>query len=232
MRILAVDTSHPQGTVALLRADSRIETVRLEKPASHLVDLAKAVAALVPCEAPGGPALDRLAIVTGPGSFTGLRIGMAFIKGLYAALGCSVVTMTSLELLYRQTGPADVPVAVMIDARKDEVYAVFYPPDQSGKPSVPRAVGPAEFLTGLPVSPTVFIGSGALRYRDLITSVFGTRARFPEDAAHVPDAGVLCRLAASLPALPPEDVVSLEPCYIRPSDVKLKPLGSVRSYDR
>ena len=227
MRVLAVDTSHPRGTVAFLRENGRVDGIRLERSAFHLVDLSRAVSELLVPERPRGSLIDRAAIVIGPGSFTGLRIGMAFVKGLHAGLGCDLVTMTSLELLSRQALSGGLPVAAMIDARKDEVYAAYYARDGS-EMIAPRAETPAAFLAGLPRTPAAFIGSGALRYRDLVTGVFGPDARIPAEDDHAPDAGLLARLAAGLPPLAPEEVVLLEPLYIRPSDIKLKPLRSVR----
>ena len=232
MRILAVDTSQPRGSVALLREDGRIESVRLERSASHLVELSKTVSALLSPKRSPSLGVDRVAIVTGPGSFTGLRIGMAYVKGLYAAGGIDLVTMTSLELLARQASPAGLPLASMIDARKDEVYAAFYTPGGLATSIAPRAVSPGEFLAALPLSPAVFIGSGAVRYRSDVERVFGRHARFPGENEHDPDTNLLCRLAEDLAPLAPEEVVALEPYYIRPSDVKLKPLRSVRAYDR
>lgn len=227
MRVLAVDTSHPLGAVAFLGEDGRIDSIRLERSAFHLVDLSRSVAALLDPERRRGSPLDRVAIVTGPGSFTGLRIGMAFVKGLYAALGCDLVTMTSLELLSRQALAAGLPVAAMIDARKDEVYAAYYEAD--GRETIsPRAVAPAGFLAALPAGGAVFIGSGALRYRDLVTGVFGPRATIPEEDDHAPDVALFCRAAGDLTPLTRDEVVALEPFYIRPSDIKLKPLRSVR----
>jgi len=232
MRILAVDTSQPQGSVALLREDGRIESVRLERSASHLVDLSRIVSELLSPRRPPAPGVDRVAIVTGPGSFTGLRIGMAYAKGLYAAGGIDLVTMTSLELLARQASPADLPIAPMIDARKDEVYAAFYTPGGLATSIAPRAVSPAEFLAALPLSPAVFIGSGAVKYRSDVERILGRNARFPGEDEHAPGTSLLCRVAQDLTPLAPDEVVALEPYYIRPSDVKLKPLRSVRAYDR
>jgi tRNA A37 threonylcarbamoyladenosine modification protein TsaB len=115
----------------------------------------------------------------------------------------------------------------MIDARKDEVYAAYYGED--GREEIaPRAVAPAGFLAGLPARDTVFIGSGALRYRDLVAGVFGRRATIPGETDHAPDVELLCRAAEDLTPLTRDEVVALEPCYIRPSDIKLKPLRSVR----
>jgi tRNA threonylcarbamoyladenosine biosynthesis protein TsaB len=213
--------------VAFLREDGRLDSVRLERSAYHLVDLSRSVAALLGEERPGGSPVDRLAIVTGPGSFTGLRIGMAFVKGLHAAFACDLATMTSLELLARGVSGKGLPVAAMIDARKDEVYGAYY--DAAGGESIaPRAAPPAAFLEALPAAAAVFVGSGVLRYRDLVERAFGPRATIPEEGAHTPDAGLLCRLARDLRPLSPGEVAAIEPFYIRPSDIKLKPLRSVR----
>lgn len=227
MRVLAVDTSHPVGAVALLGDDGRIQSIRLERAAFHLVDLTRSVGALLGSEGSRASLVDRVAIVTGPGSFTGLRIGMAFVKGLHAALGCDIVTMTSLELLARGVSEKGIPVAAMIDARKDEVYAACYEAD-GGERAAPRAASPAGFLASLPVRDTAFVGSGALRYRDLIAAAFGPRAAIPPERAHMPDVGLLCRVAAELAPLSREEAAVLEPFYIRPSDIKLGPLRSVR----
>ncbi len=173
MRVLAVDTSHRGER----RAPRRGRPDRFH-PARTLV---RPISSISRDRSPrssirnggAGLALDRVAIVTGPGSFTGLRIGMAFVKGLYAALGCDLVTMTSLELLSRQALAAGLPVAAMIDARKDEVYAALLRQPDGRETISPRAVAPAAFLAALPAGGAVFIGSGALRYRDLVTGVFG-----------------------------------------------------------
>ena len=241
VRILAIDTSSPGGSVAVCVDGGASEVIRLEKPSSHLVDLGKAVSAALSAVGVGVDRIDRVAIVTGPGSFTGLRVGMAYVKGLYAARGLEVVAMTSLELLAHQAAKEGLPVSPMIDARKNEVYAALY--DASGRhtpglPSgltekiAPRVVPPEKHIASLSQRPTVFVGSGVVRYRAQIEKIFGAWARFAGEGESDPDTRLLCRLARDLVPLGPEDVVTLEPFYIRPSDVKLKPLKGVRAYDR
>jgi len=251
MRILAIDTSSQGGSVAVSADGGPAEIVRLHEPSSHLVDLGKAVCAALAAAGTAVEKLDRVAIVTGPGSFTGLRVGMAYVKGLYAARGLDVVAMTSLELLARQVAGGGLPVAPMIDARKNEVYAALYAASAKQEPSHPAAealpgvvlqetvpvekaapcvVAPETFLSSLPRQETTFVGSGAVRYRDVVERAFGTRARFVSH--NEPDTQLFCRLAGILPPLDSEDVVALEPFYVRPSDVKLKPLKGVRVYDR
>lgn len=247
MNVLAIDTSQPRGSVSI-RAGGRGESVALESASSHLTELAGAVSALLSRSGIGFGAIDRVAIVSGPGSFTGLRVGMAYMKGLYAARPFEVVAMTSLELLARQAAAAGEAVSPMIDARKNEVYAALYdaPPaagDAPGDGEAPPPLGLVQRIAPCVVAPrrhiesigrraTVFVGSGALKYRADIESAFGEAARFAEEGGHAPDTALLCRLAENLTPIPGEHVATLEPFYVRPDDVTLKPLKGVCAYDR
>ncbi len=263
MRILAIDTSSQGGSVAVCSDGGASDVIRLDEPSSHLVDLGKAVSEALAASKLSVEELDRVAIVIGPGSFTGLRVGMAYVKGLCAARELDVVAVTSLELLARQAVVPGLPVSPMIDARKNEVYAALYDPsadpklaDAAGvpglvgaaarpRPALPAALDPETVLVEkiapcvlppevhlarLSRQPTVFVGSGAVKYRGEIEKLFGAQARFA--AGNGPDTRFLCRLAAGLVPLDSKDVVTLEPLYVRPSDVKLKPLKGVRAYDR
>jgi tRNA threonylcarbamoyladenosine biosynthesis protein TsaB len=206
------------------------------------VEIGKAVSALLADAGLDIGDIGRVAVVIGPGSFTGLRVGLAYVKGLIAAHRRELVTMTSLELLARQagrgaTGPIgkDVALAPMIDARRNEVYAAHYVVADQGtlaESVAPTALAPVEFLSMLPVRETIFIGSGALKFRAVVEQAFGTNALFPPEVAHAPDVALFCRLAESLIPLSSEEVAVLEPFYIRPSDIQLQPLRGVRAYDR
>lgn len=247
MNVLAIDTSHSRGSVSI-RIGGRGGSVRLDRAASHLTELGKGLSALLSSAGATVRDIDRVAIVTGPGSFTGLRVGMACVKGLYAARPFDVVVMTSLELLARQATEDGPSVSPMIDARKDEVYAALYETargcgdarekDAAPSPSrglvvkiTPCVIAPQRYIDSIARTPTVFVGSGAIRYRTRIEEAFGTNARFAPEGRHEPDTDLLCRIAEGLEPIASEDVVTLEPFYIRPEDVKLKPLRGVRPYD-
>jgi tRNA threonylcarbamoyladenosine biosynthesis protein TsaB len=237
------------GSVAFSIDGAVVGAEVLDRSESHLVELGRAIDALLGRGGVTAGSIDRVAVVTGPGSFTGLRIGMAYVKGIHAALKTDVVGMTSLELLARQAASAGRCVAPMIDARKDEVYAACYAPaddapsehssrrDESlgafryDRTARPRALDPAEFLSVLDVRPTVFVGSGAMRYAAEIERVFGASASAPGDGRHEPDTTLFCRLAAGLSPLGSDEVEALEPFYIRPSDAKLSPLKNLHAYD-
>ncbi|UCH82709.1 MAG: tRNA (adenosine(37)-N6)-threonylcarbamoyltransferase complex dimerization subunit type 1 TsaB [Candidatus Latescibacterota bacterium] len=248
MQILAVDTSQPTGRVAVSTGDGYFKDLPLERPSSHLVELGRAVSQLLDEAGITIDEIDRVALVSGPGSFTGLRVGMAYVKGLHAGLATDVVAVTSLDVLAVQASRGDIPVAPMIDARKDEVYAALYIPsdfqtdtDKQEAKSAPSlgvrqiapaaALPPSEFLASVGKRAAVFVGSGVVRYRSLVTERFGDRAVFAADDDHAPSLRVLCRLATTLTPLSADQTVALEPFYIRSSGAKLKPLRKISMND-
>ena len=225
-----------------------VRDVPLQHPSSHLVELGRAVERLLQQAGIAAGDVDRVAVISGPGSFTGLRIGMAYAKGLYAGLGTDIVVISSLELLAIQGSQGDLPVSPMIDARKDEVYAALFVPvgaesgedlRSAGPPTPPkvreavsaRALAPSVYLDVLDRQRTVFVGSGVVKYRALVTECFGGHAVFAADEMHVPSMRVLCRLAPGLTPLTAEETTTLEPFYVRSSGAKLKPLREISTND-
>lgn len=241
MNILAIDTSHPVGSVAVSLGDGATHGLSFGARGSHLVELSGAVATVLGKAAAGIGDIDRVALVAGPGSFTGLRIGLAYLKGLYAALELQVVTITGLELLALASPRRRGTVCPMIDARKSEVYSAVYRrtaecpdplrPEDLAVESPPRAVEPEKLLASETVRPVLFVGSGAVRFRSLIERTFGGNAEFADGEFNQPSTPVLCRVATGLRPLSDREVLELEPLYIRPSDAKLAPLKRVKAHD-
>jgi tRNA threonylcarbamoyladenosine biosynthesis protein TsaB len=239
MVILAIDTSHRVGSVTI-RLDARTSETREFGEVSHLVELGEAVSELAGRHGIAVRDLDRVAVVSGPGSFTGLRIGMAYAKGLHAAVGVDLVTITSLELLAAEALQTEETVCAMIDARRAEVYGAIYTRGAAypGTATVfqpvceqpPRAASPDVFLLSAKKRPVVFVGSGAERWRETINAAMGMSARIAENPV-VPSTALLSTLAASLPVVESSRVPALEPFYIRPSDAKLRPLKRVRTHE-
>ncbi len=169
--------------------------------------------------------LDGFGVALGPGSFTGLRIGVATVKGLALATGKPVAGFSSLAMLAMNLPWAPFPVCPMFDARKGEVYAAIY--DCRGLPEARRAdcvLSPAAFLDSISGT-TIFIGEGAIRYRDLIEARLGGRALFAPSSFNPPRASSGVLLAAD--AFRRGDVaslVTLSPVYIRPSEAELAKL--------
>lgn len=161
---------------------------------------------------------DLAAVVVGlgPGSFTGLRIGLATAKGMCYAARIPLVGVSSLAAMALAASP-DLPdgelLVPCLDARKGEVYAGFYRKGGEGivaeGPEI--AIGPEALMARLPEGGEVF-GIGRDAYPAL------GRLPPPRTGVRTPDAGALVRLAGEVPAFAKEPVFALEPHYVRPSD--------------
>jgi tRNA threonylcarbamoyl adenosine modification protein YeaZ len=226
---LALDTSHSVGGVALARDGVVLGEIRFDQPSSHLVELSRAVESLLSTHGLTPRDIERVAVVLGPGSFTGVRIALSFAKGL-AAAGADVVGIESLRLLAQPLfDEGKQRVCAMIDAKRDEVYAAVYEhvstPRAVGKDSdrfaisaavAPRAESPLGFLDALAVQPDAFVGTGALAHRDAITARFPA-AEVIEDARALPSTAYFASVAHLLPVFTRDMVRVLEPVYLRPS---------------
>ena len=166
--------------------------------------------------------VERLAIGTGPGSFTGLRIGLATARALAQALDLELAPVGSLDVLAaaaRAAAGPERPVLAAIDARRGEVFAA---PFDDGRPlRDPAALGPealAELAAGLRASPLA-VGDGALRFRAQLRAA---GAAVPEDASplHRLDGRHLCRVAVAAATADRDAVL---PRYVRPPDATPRP---------
>jgi tRNA threonylcarbamoyladenosine biosynthesis protein TsaB len=169
--------------------------------------------------------IDLLAVAAGPGSFTGLRIGIASLQGLAFSRGLKIVPVSTLEALAHEiagdAGSQDL-IAPWIDAQRGEVFAMLYTAGLQAVVEPQTSAPPDETLRawrGSVKSATVtFAGDGAVRYKEAIESTFGDSARV---LARVPTlAGAVGRIAAADPsrAVLPHAVV---PIYVRRSDAEL-----------
>jgi tRNA threonylcarbamoyladenosine biosynthesis protein TsaB len=171
--------------------------------------------------------VDLLALAAGPGSFTGLRVGVATVQGLAFARGLQVVPVPTLEALARAASDAHTApglTAVWMDAQRGEVFAALY--DSAGRELVaPQAGRPPDVLerwsAGEPAVALadidLFFGDGAQRYEAVIRAAAGARVRV---AGAPPLAGTVARLAFAQPhrAVPPHAIV---PIYVRRPDAEL-----------
>jgi len=223
---LALDTSHAVGSVALARDGQLLGSETFREPATHLVALGQSVDALLASVALTPAAIDRLAVVTGPGSFTGLRIGLSFAKGLHAARRIPMVTVNALQLLALPWLSPATRVCAMIDARRGEVYAALY--ERASDPLLvhdasaaaelvaPRAQTAAAWLASLDAAPNVFVGTGAFAHREMLLADFPD-AVLVEGVAMYPSTSHLASIAHVMPPLDESAVRALEPCYVRAS---------------
>nr|MBL0731926.1 tRNA (adenosine(37)-N6)-threonylcarbamoyltransferase complex dimerization subunit type 1 TsaB [Desulfobacterales bacterium] len=175
--------------------------------------------------------MDGFAVTIGPGTFTGLRIGISLIKGLAAASGKPVAGISSLKALATQSSFSG-QVCTMIDARREEVYSALYSVAALGfyssiikQKSVETVMAPEKAVSGIN-EPTLFIGNGAFLYQQKIEEILGQRAIFPSLLQNTIQASTIARLGVE--QLQNEYCTSphpLIPRYIRASDAeKMKSL--------
>lgn len=159
MRGLAIDTTLGLCTVAAFE-DVQLLAVRSEAMTRGHQERLGGFLREVADKAGGFDALDRIGVTVGPGSFTGLRVGLAFAQGLGAALDRPVVGVSALDALKASAPPAPV-VAALIDARRGQVYARFW---RDGSPTgAPEALNLDEAATRIAAlgAGVILIGTGA-----------------------------------------------------------------------
>lgn len=134
--LLAIDTSGPRLQLAL-SVNGRVDVVVEDIAKGHAEIIFERMAALLARNKLGYPDLTRIAVTTGPGSFTGLRIGLSAARGLGLGLDVPVVGIPTL-LAMSLSAPANQPVFVLVDARRDEAYVQSFsaPGVAAGEPHI------------------------------------------------------------------------------------------------
>lgn len=229
MLILAVDTTTPGGSVALLEDGTLLGEANVESAATHSARLFRSIDFLMGALGRDVKDVDGYAVAAGPGSFTGIRIGIGAVKSLAFASGkLAAPVSTLLALASKLVG--DNPVASegtplvcpLLDAKKGEIYAgLFETRGGDLAEIVPQgAYDPEAFFARLPSGRTIaFAGSGVAVYRAGILSHAGDQARFPGRSPFI--AAEVGRIGADLlRAGQGVDAASLEPLYFRRSQAE------------
>ena len=215
MIVLGLDTATP-STVAGVLVDDAVFEVR-DDPApgarpAHAARLLGAADEALAAAGVGWEDVERLAVGVGPGSFTGLRIGIATARALAQGRGLPVVAVSTLEALARG---ADGPlVLAAIDARRGEAFAAAWSAGQVLL--APSALAPdalAERVRAMPAAPLT-VGDGAVRFRDSLEAA-GALVPPDSDGVHRLRAEQVCRLGAQGR---PTDRDALLPDYLREPD--------------
>jgi tRNA threonylcarbamoyladenosine biosynthesis protein TsaB len=221
---LCIDTSGKMLTISLWD-DGGIIAARSEEASCRHSDLmVEFMNSLLGPRGLSVTDIRAIAVTNGPGSFTGLRVGVAFAKGLAMGLGAKLLALNTLEALALSSSVGDVGlISPMLDAKKQQVYTALY--DVSVFPArvilEPRAVEPGGWIANLP-SGTAVLGSGAAAYRHLFMDAGRGGLRLltePEE----PTAAGMIKLARRLMAEGKYiDAEKLDACYLRPADAKPK----------
>ncbi len=222
MRILALDTSTRSCSVALLEGEEVVVETAVGVARTHSAHLPAMVEQALRLAGWTFGRLEGIVVGVGPGSFTGLRIGIATAKGIAYAAGLPCVGVGTLEALAASLLPREETLCALIDARRGELYAAVY--RAQGERLIPllteRATPIAPLLAALE-GPHLFIGDGALLYAAEIRAALGDHARFAPAGQHAPRAGVIGRLGRGLLSQAEADRgLTLRPRYLRAADAE------------
>ena len=184
----------------------------------HAVELPDAVNRVLAAAHTTLAKLEAVAVDIGPGSFTGLRIGLAFVKALVFPSKKSVVGVPSLDVLAANLPFSPRLVCPLLDAKQKNVYAALYRVEaDQPKRQTDYLLGPVEEILSLVKEPVIFLGDGCALYRERIVQRLGASAQFAAPELWLPRAATLARLGAErLAQGQRDDPAGLVPMYLYP----------------
>ena len=218
MNVLGMDTSTAATSVCVLRDDGEAFAVdppleRLFEPPGHSRELMPAAADAMERAGLGWDDLDAVAVGVGPGTFTGLRIGVATARALAHGSRATLHPVSSLAVL--AAGVLDAPQALpLIDAKRGELFGALYERSEELVAAFVARPDEVPTHTGERARAALSVGDGAVRFRSVLEAS-GVHVAPDDSELHVVRALHVCRLAANVPAQPPEAVL---PDYLRDPD--------------
>ena len=224
MKVLGVDTSTMIAGVGIIEEDEILVDLKFDVKITYsevllsTIDLALRMAGLKIGD------VDGFAICIGPGSFTGLRIGLSTIKGLCFASGKPLASAPSLDALASLSLYCRYPVAPLLDAKKDQVYAAIYDTSEGKlRRKSEYLVIDIDSLVKKITKMTLFVGPGARLYQKELIGLLGEKACFATGEQSTPSGASVARIGLNkLVDGQTEDITNLEPLYIRMSEAELK----------
>lgn len=223
MKILSLETATMAGSIALTEDEKLIAEVMLDINVAHAERLMGSIEWLLKASHISINDIDAFAISIGPGSFTGLRIGLSTVKGLSYATKKPIIAVPTLDAFARRLPFSPYNICPMLDARKNEVYTGLYRwLNGVLEKTIPEtAIRPDDFLKEIN-GKTIFMGEGAKVYRELIMDILKTDGLFAPSFMMSPSASSVAEIAIEkLKKGEIADPVSLTPFYIRRSEAEI-----------
>ncbi len=225
--ILAIDTSSRSGSIALVEHGLLKSERTVAHAGPHAGWLLKNIASLLTDASLTLEKIDLYAVATGPGSFTGLRIGITTIKALAWAQEKPVAGVSTLESLALNAPFAAMPVCPILDARKSEVYGALYTFTRGSLETdiAPAAMSPKLLLSSIEElypapAPILFLGAGLEVYREFIEQNREGVIIGPEPLWHVRAANIASLAAGKNTVI--QHPVEVTPFYLRKSEAEIK----------
>lgn len=227
MKILGIDAATKVAGIGIVNENEIVAEARLNTGRTHSERLLPLLNELLKNSGVTWAEISALAVTIGPGSFTGLRIGLATAQGLAQVLDKPIVGVVTLDALAENLRGNSGLVCPLLDARRDEVYTALY---RSGEKDMTlltsyRAIAPATLVRELLEldERITFLGDGVLPYRDLIKDTLGQRALFAPPVQNLLRGGEVAYLGMKK-FLQGEGTSLLEirPFYLRLSEAEIK----------
>lgn len=225
MMILGIDSSTTVATVSIATEEKILGEYTIDDKNTHSQKLMPMIEELFEQLNLKTMDLDGIAVSKGPGSFTGLRIGIASAKALAYALDKKLIAVSSLEVMANNLKHFEGLVIPLMDARNSRVFAAVYSACNGRLEELMHedAVELTELIQRLngEVGKLIFLGDGSRVYREVLAAEFGERALFAPMHLNTPRAASLCELAlAKYQAGEFEDYFTMKPEYLRESQAQ------------
>ena len=218
MKILGVDTSTPIGSVGLIDGERFVAEHTLSIVKAHSSRLMPAIDQILKWADLTVHDLDACAVGIGPGSFTGIRIGVSTIKSLCYALKKPIIGVSTLEAIAYNLRYTDKLICPILDARKDEVYGALFRGGQNLLRKSDDLCVPIESLLSQINDAAIFVGDGLQRYAPAVLERFGDDVSLGDSTFNVPRGTSIARIGYDqLLNGQSGDYFSLTPNYVRDS---------------
>jgi tRNA threonylcarbamoyladenosine biosynthesis protein TsaB len=224
MEILAVDTASKSSSAAVVSKDRVLAESILLTGETHSKTLMGLIGGVLQHSGIFLDDIDAFAVTTGPGSFTGLRIGISIVKGLASSANKPIAGISALDALALQVSFSNYLLCPMLDARRNEVYFARYRCGKNGeiKKETEDSVDSPEKVISTIQEPCLFLGDGSVEYHDLIAEKMGDLASFAPVFTNTIRASAVGHLGSI--KIKNNDTYSaktLEPVYLRKSDAEI-----------
>lgn len=225
MRILSIDTSASVATAAITDGEKLVCEFIINTKLTHSQTLMPIIDSVLKKSEIGLEGIDLIAVANGPGSFTGLRIGVSSAKGLAHAKNIPMVGISTLTSMAYNLPYCEYLISPIMDARREQVYNALYKWENGKLKEIekPRALGIDELLEELKNTGenVVFLGDGVPVHLEIIKKTLGDKAFFSPSSANAQRASSLAPIAEKLfdegKAI---DCYGLEPIYLRKSQAE------------
>jgi tRNA threonylcarbamoyladenosine biosynthesis protein TsaB len=226
MKILGLDTATWCTSLGIIDDDEVVAEYALHREEALSARLLPAIQTLLAEARLDLHEIDGIAVSLGPGSFTGLRVGLSTVKGLALATERPVAGIPTLDALAYNLPFTPYQICPLLDARKGQIYTALYK-NRAGElleQLTPyQVLSPAALIEAIPHQETVFLGDGLEVCRELITQRLGEEALFaPLHLGFLRGTTVAELGLKRIRRREADDISTLVPIYVRPSDAELK----------